>query len=603
MSKNGLSQISSKRPWEILYSQALPSTRTGLFYNTFSYPTKISPESIALYIVAHTNPGDTVLDVFAGSGSTGVAALMCEYPTESMKAMAKKYNLQPEWGARNAIVYEVGKYGAFASQVMSNPPDPALFAKAVKELLAQAEDELPDMYNTIDDEGNPGVIRHIIYSDVLFCPMCGIEFTYYEGMVSYDPLRINAEGVCPHCSYEGATSEFSYVTENVYDSLINKLITRRRRVPVKVYGRTGTKNWVREANDADMEDFHNKEALDYPEYSKAKEIVWGDLYRSGYHTGITHLHHFYTKRNFLVMSALWERTTDFEPKMRDALRLLLLSYNSAHATLMSRVVVKKNSKDFVLTGAQSGVLYVSSLPVEKNIFNGVKRKLKPFRDLFNYLRCCSGQIEVKNQNSQRLSQPDKSIDYVFTDPPFGSFIPYAEVNQINELWLGEPTNRVDEIIISNSQKKDILCYQKMMTEVFTEIRRVLKDGAFATVVFHSSKAAIWKAFCMAYSDAGFSVDAAASLNKEQASFKQVVSTGSVQGDPVILLSPGNSASSGASSQEILDDVILNAAFATPLDERRTYTKYIEKCLESGVTVDFDAKEVYEYIARKTGAIK
>ena len=44
-----------------LYSKDLPSTRTGLFYNTFSYPTKISPESIAVYIAAHTKPGDTVL--------------------------------------------------------------------------------------------------------------------------------------------------------------------------------------------------------------------------------------------------------------------------------------------------------------------------------------------------------------------------------------------------------------------------------------------------------------------------------------------------------------------------------------------------------------
>ena len=52
--------------------------------------------------------------------------------------------------------------------------------------------------------------------------------------------------------------------------------------------------------------------------------------------------------------------------------------------------------------------------------------------------------------------------------------PYAEVNQINELWLGEPTNREDEIIISPSQKKDIRCYQKMMTEAFMKFAAILR---------------------------------------------------------------------------------------------------------------------------------
>ena len=54
---------------------------------------------------------------------------------------------------------------------------------------------------------------------------------------------------------------------------------------------------------------------------------------------------------------------------------------------------------------------------------------------------------------------------VFTDPPFGDFIPYAEVNQINELWLDNVTNREDEIIISESQNKSLDDYKEMLTEI------------------------------------------------------------------------------------------------------------------------------------------
>jgi DNA modification methylase len=59
---------------DAMYENAFPATRTGPLYNAFSYPTKISPEAIALFIATHTDPGDTVLDVFAGSGTTGMAA-------------------------------------------------------------------------------------------------------------------------------------------------------------------------------------------------------------------------------------------------------------------------------------------------------------------------------------------------------------------------------------------------------------------------------------------------------------------------------------------------------------------------------------------------
>ena len=589
----------SEQPWAGLYSTALPSTRTGIFYNTFAYPTKISPESVAVYIAAHTKPGDTVLDVFGGTGSTGIAALMCEHPTTDMRSIANRLGITPVWGARNAIVYEIGKFGAFASSVMADPPEKSTFSTAVKQLLKAADENLPGVYDTVDAEGKPGVIRHIIYSDVVACPKCRQEFSYYRGMVKYDPLRIDGSGVCPCCGYIADATMFPYCIDSVYDSLLGCEVSRRRRVPARIYGQSGDKKWVREAEDNDVLLIGQLEDVPYPVGSEAKEIVWGELYRSGYHTGITHLHHFYTKRNFRVMSFLWAQSADFAPKVRDAIRLLLLSYNAAHGTLMTRVVVKKNSKDFVLTSAQSGVLYISSLPVEKNILIGIKRKLKFFEDVFAYLSECSGRLDVYNASSRRLSQLDHSIDYIFTDPPFGDFIPYAEVNQINELWLGSPTDRTDEIIISPSQKKDTSNYQAMITDVFREMYRVLKDDARATVVFHASKATVWNALHRACSDAGFSVDAATSLNKVQASFKQVVSEGSVQGDPLLLLSKGSAAVSKSSSRAVLDEVISGAKKG----ERQIYADYIGKCMTRGIAVEYDAKSAYEYITQKTEVAK
>ena len=52
-----------------------------------------------------------------------------------------------------------------------------------------------------------------------------------------------------------------------------------------------------------------------------------------------------------------------------------------------------------------------------------------------------------------------------------------------------------------------------------EIARVLKPGAWATVVFHNTDAAVWKAIRDAADEAGFSFHEAASLDRRQQSHK------------------------------------------------------------------------------------
>ena len=83
---------------DALYGLPLRSTRAGPLYHAFPYPTKISPEAIALFIAAHTNPGDTVFDGFAGSGTTGLAALLCENPPPHLRAEAERLGLNLKWG-------------------------------------------------------------------------------------------------------------------------------------------------------------------------------------------------------------------------------------------------------------------------------------------------------------------------------------------------------------------------------------------------------------------------------------------------------------------------------------------------------------------------
>lgn len=92
---------------DILYSSPFPSTRTGALFNAFSYPTKISPEAEAIFIACHSNIGDTIFDPFGGSGTTGIATMLTDSPTESMLKKVKELGLEPIWGPRKAVVYEL----------------------------------------------------------------------------------------------------------------------------------------------------------------------------------------------------------------------------------------------------------------------------------------------------------------------------------------------------------------------------------------------------------------------------------------------------------------------------------------------------------------
>ncbi|MEV3832207.1 DNA methyltransferase [Aeromonas allosaccharophila] len=582
-----------------LYSIPLPSTRTGPLYNAFSYPTKISPEVIAVFIATHTKPGATVLDAFAGSGTTGLATMLCDRPTDTMRRMAASLGIKPNWGPRTAHLFEIGTLGSFVSETLCHPPEPELFAAAVNELCMRAKEKLSWLYEAKDVSGSIGTLRHVIWSEVLICPHCGNEASLWDASVKTKPLCMSDTFCCEGCRKQVTVGTCKRALDMTPDAFGRKQLTKKR-VIARVHGQSGSKKWQRPPTPEDYEVIARIAKTKPPKSAPDSDLVWGELHRTGYHVGIDKLHHFYTKRNFIAMASLLEIVADFPENVRDALKLLVLSYNASHSTLMTRVVLKKGQSDFVLTGSQSGVLYISGLPVEKNILEGVRRKSKAFVDSFHMLHGSGSTVVVHNSTSESMPLKPNSVDYVFTDPPFGAYIPYAELNQINEHWLGKTTDRAREVIVSASQSKGVLEYGAMMESVFTEIGRVLKAEGLATVVFHSAHSEVWRALAQAYTNAGFTVEATSVLDKIQASFKQVVSTVAVKGDPLLLLSKRTFAQAvDTTSSKIAAEVIRDASINSVSDLQLLYSQFVGKCLQLGRDVEMDARTFYALARAET----
>ena len=123
-----------------------------------------------------------------------------------------------------------------------------------------------------------------------------------------------------------------------------------------------------------------------------------------------------------------------------------------------------------------------------------------------------------------MALPDGSIDYCFTDPPFGSNIFYGDCAVVWESWLGQTTPLAEEAVVNRSLKteaggKSVDDYAVLMESAFSEVQRVLKPNAWATVVFQSSDAEVWAALRTAVEHAGFDLASASYLDKTQQSHK------------------------------------------------------------------------------------
>lgn len=228
-----------------LYANPLPASRAGALYSAFSYPTKISPEAIAIFIASHTKPGDSVLDAFGGSGTTGLAIHLCADPTDEVQDLAKKMGAPVEWGPRNGVIYELSTLGAFVADTLCNPPDPQEFNRAADAFLNQCDQEFGHIYYAIDDAGTTGKIRYVIWSDILICANCGYEVSFWEAAVNLSPLSISSFFRCPGCKSVQQTDGCERVYEEVFDQLLNRNVSRRKRVVARVYGQTGKRKWSR----------------------------------------------------------------------------------------------------------------------------------------------------------------------------------------------------------------------------------------------------------------------------------------------------------------------------------------------------------------------
>lgn len=396
--------------------------------------------------------------------------------------------------------------------------DPKTFERKALRILEQVEKELGWMYET-EVDGKKAKINYTIWSDVFVCPSCGNEIVLWDEAVDLDKEIMKDSFPCPHCGNTCSKKNMEKAWETSFDSLLNKTVTLNKKVPVRVNYTLSGKRGEKDVDSYDIDLIRKIGNINLSEISTYK-------LQEGYNTaqpirsnGITHTHQFYTKRNFIYLNRIYELCKGD-----------IFLQNWVTSTLQRTTKCYKFTLDRKF-GILTGTLYIPSLNVELNPINIFNRKIKDFKST-SYLERGNSLISV-NSATFIPDLKSSSIDYIFTDPPFGGNIMYSELSLIWESKIKVITNNREEAIINNVQHKTLFEYQTLMNQSFKEYYRVLKPGKWLTIEFSNTSAAVWNSIQNALQGVGFVVVNVAALDKKQGSFKAVTTTTAVKQDLVI----------------------------------------------------------------------
>jgi DNA modification methylase/DNA-directed RNA polymerase subunit RPC12/RpoP len=469
-------------------------------YDAHTYHTKVPPEGIELLIEYYTRPGDVVLDAFCGSGMTGVAAI--------------------EKG-RKALLCDISPAATFIAYNLATPVDTTRYMDAIQSMLEITSDLEQKLYSTrCRTCGKSVPILYMVWSYGVICSCCKQEFILWDvardEQSTVKESKIKKEFDCPHCG----------------KLLKKRLLKKTIRHPVLVgYQCCGRGRQEEKA----VPDAYDLALLDTLEQTSAPKDLWypTNSLPAGFNTnqpiaaGITSVDKMYTPRALWAMAHLWALASNWpDPDVRPKLLFTLTS-------LYQRVTV---FSEFRFWGGSSNTANynVPAIMNEQNVFRTFERKADTIARYFRTAFQGERQVRISTQSACRLAQiPDKSVDYVFTDPPFGSNINYSEMNFLWESWLGTFTDIAEEAIVNKVQGKGIEQYRQLLTQSFAEIRRVMKDGAWMTVIFHNSSDKVWQALQEAIFSAGFTIKGSQTFDKEHGTFKQFVSDNAVGYDLVL----------------------------------------------------------------------
>lgn len=457
-------------------------------YQVHTYPTKVPPGAIEPFILASTEPNGLVLDPFCGSGMTGLAALNV---------------------GRRAVLSDLAPGAVHLAHNHTHPVHPDNLATALRSVLAATAATESLLYaSTCPTCQRPDLLRHLVWTDVHDCTKCAAPIRVWD---QTDDTGGSSRTLTCRCGNLQTRAGVHGVRNEPAEKAVACGSCRKlQRGPVddadlallKRLKRRKVQHWIPSVPMGPDREMYRRSALHLRDIHDVAD--------------------FWSHRSKLALSELWHNIGQVDdPAARSALQFAFTN-TAWHATRMRRYNALGGQRPL------TGTLYIPQLIAEGNVFEIFRhqvRQVAKFYATHPALAADNSTVLARHSSATDLSWlPTSSIDYVFTDPPFGANLFYGDCNVVWEAWLGQVTDLTDEIVVNRSLPtaeggKTLTDYEKLLGDAFTEVRRVMSPTARASVVFHNADDRVWSALLAATDRAGLVQTDVSVLDKVQRSMK------------------------------------------------------------------------------------
>lgn len=408
---------------------------------------------VSEYIKHYSKKGDIILDPFCGSGPTPIEAIKIE---------------------RKAVGVDLNPIGTLITRMTAMPIDRSRIESTFKEIQRNCESEIGELFET----------------NCIYCKDRAIVLATINRKKKYDPIEIRY--FCNRCN----------------------------------------NRYAKEPDQKDLQLLRGIDSKKIPFWYPATKLAYnGRDFKEGTHDpDIDSIDKLFSKRNLIALSILFNHIDNInDSRIRDIFKFSFTSM--VHLASKMCPVAKPSERSHwseysstsfwavhrfwippISMESNVWMLFESAIKGAQGIIRGKEdseskityyKEAKVFDDLGN-----DANIFLKTHSALELTDiiPENSIDYVFTDPPYGGSVQYFELSTLWASWLKLELNYKDEVTINKQQNKDFNFYHQMLTASFRQVYDVLKMGKYMTVTFHSTDVKVWTSIIKAVMLAGFDLE-------------------------------------------------------------------------------------------------
>jgi len=463
------------------------------------------PYNVFRNLIKHyTDENDIVLDCFCGGGVTVFESLVLD---------------------RKVIGVDINPLATFITKMQIQQTDLNKVKKLLYNFYDEIRKEFEDLY-TINVNNEKGVIEWLEWAYEVKCPYCNeIIVLSNENKVSNGKYRCSNlkcksnedsgnHGVqrteCKPYSITPLRVKYKSLTEN--QSKIH-ILSPQEKEEIK-----------RKMDEIEIPDELVQIDIDIPNnWDRWHEDCLPEK-------GIFKFSDFFTRRNLYINTKIFNKIIDMKSCISEEYcDILYFVFSSSLRYTNNMTRVTNNWEGGNPTSMDKHAYWLPNQFVETNVLDKFLNRIdavlkglkytnqtikKPKFEADNYEQLLENKdYLILTQSASSLPIPDKSVDVIITDPPYGSNVQYAELSSFWNVWYMKYKNLEtfiynEEEAVANRKSnfegaKSVEFYGDMLYKIFKEANRVLKDDGYLVFTFNNKNINVWIQLLKAIVKAGF----------------------------------------------------------------------------------------------------